>query len=419
MGLDVTPIRNAFDIEGLAKFLSSGTSAPAGTALGPSVQSWPPPKMQPPYNIQQFKYGQSNPTYHISDAEGHQFVLRRKPMANANLVSRSAHAIEREFHMLRGINVCNAANTEPIRHVPVPLVYVLCEDESVIGFVFYLMEFVEGRQLVNPSMPGMLPEVQEKHWDAIMDTISAIHSLDADRLCAELPAEHFPQFQKAQRDKQREKQRQGVAALYFQRQAKSLGGVEKHQLQVVKPVPNFERLCGWLLQKAPRDPDQLTLIHGDFKIDNVLFHPTEPRVLAVLDWELCTFGHPIFDLANFLQPFQLPNKLNLMLYKPDKTDMGKEQPGALEAVYDKLRLYRQKLGHDWAANDPSNNPVDQWVVGFVFGLLRLLVILQGIAMRVAKGNASLGEASGYAAMYPFLAQLATEYINENATGARL
>lgn len=407
MGLNVTPVRNKFDISGLEKYLSSSSVPERSTR--PSIKSWPPvDTMQPRFEVTQFKYGQSNPTYHIVDANGRQFVLRRKPMPNSKLVSKSAHAIEREFYMLRGINVCNATNAVRKRHVPVPNVFLLCEDESVIGFTFYLMEFIEGRQLVNPSMP----EVKQKdlHWKAIMETITAIHSLDADVLCSELPKEHFPQFQPERIEAAR---KSSTAASYFQRQAKSLRGVAAFQSKVVDPIPNFDKLIDWVLLRAPQDPDKLTLIHGDFKIDNILFHPTEPRVLAVLDWELCTFGHPIFDLANFLQPFQLPNRMNLLLYKPEKTDMGKEQPGSLEAVHQKLDLYAQTLGYPWSSKDPKNNPIDQWVVGNVFGLLRLCVISQGIAMRVAKGNALSGDASGYAAMYPYLSDLAKEYIEEH------
>ncbi|CAH2353638.1 hypothetical protein CLIB1423_11S04302 [[Candida] railenensis] len=409
MVLDVTPIRNEFDIKGLEKFLSS-TSLPEKTSLGASLDTWPPSSiMKPSLKVQQFRFGQSNPTYHILGSNGREFVLRRKPMANANLVSKTAHAIEREFFMLRGINICNSKVSNPVRKVPVPEVFLLCEDESVIGFVFYLMEFVDGRQLLNPELPGVPDAEQKKHWKSIMETITAIHSIDAELLCSELPANHFPQFQldkiKANKGK----------SSYFQRQVKSLTAVQANQAKVVDPIPNFSELCNWISEKAPQDPDKLTLIHGDFKIDNILFHHTEPRVIAVLDWELCTFGHPIFDLGNFLQAFQFPNQLNLLLYKPFKTDMGKEKPGSMESVNAKLQLYADTLGYKWSENDPKNNPVDLWVLGFVFGLLRLSVISQGIAMRVAKGNASSGNASGYARMYPILSQLAEQYIEESKT----
>lgn len=393
---DVTEIRSQFDIKGLETFLSNWGNN-KNVIRGPSV-----PKFSAPLTVKQFKFGQSNPSYYIADKTGREFVLRRKPVTNAKLVSRSAHAIEREFFILRGIGIVNQKSE---KKVPVPDVYMLCEDESVIGYVFYLMEYINGRQIKNPSMPGFDKELSDKHWDAIMETISAIHSLDVLELIKELPASHFPQFQPENLQKL-------ANTSYFERQIKSLGKVEKLQSKTVPPIPNFDNICKWLLENAPNDPSKLTLVHGDFKIDNILFHPTEPKTSAVLDWELCTFGHPLFDLSNFLQPFQLPNSLNLLLYKPDKTEMGKEIPGSIETIYEKLDLYQKKLGKPWDENNPKNNAADLWLIGFVFGLMRLCVISQGIAMRLKAGNASLGQAEGAANMYPYLSKLATESIDE-------
>lgn len=399
MVVDVTEIRSPFDFKGLENFLRDVGKDTDNVSLGAKGM----PKFQLPFDYKQFRFGQSNPTYMITDAAGKQFVLRRKPLPNDKLVSKSAHAVEREFFMLYGINVCNLT-AEPHRVVAVPEVYLLCEDESRIGFVFYLMEYIDGRQIKNPSMPGMNDEDRAAHWQAVMQTITAIHSIDATQLVKNLPAKHFPQFQP-------DKLAKALKSSYFQRQIKTLSAVAAGQSKVVKPIPDFEKICKYLLENAPSDPLKLTLIHGDFKIDNVLFYPNEPKIAAVLDWELCTFGHPSFDLANFLQPFQLPNQLNQLLYKPQKTDMGREQPGSLESIYDKLALYEKNLGYKWNENEPKNNPIDVWNVGFVFGLLRLCVISQGIAMRVAKGSASSGEASGYANLYPYLSKLAVEMID--------
>lgn len=394
---DVTEVRSEFDRKGLERFLSNLSEAHQ-TTLGLTN-----PNFKLPLNIKQFKFGQSNPTYFITDADGFEFVLRRKPSPNAKLVSRSAHAIEREFFMLRGILVCNESTS---KKVPVPNIYLLCEDESVIGFVFYLMEYVDGKQIKNPSMPGLSASEAKLYWDSIMETILAIHSLDPDTLINELPANHFPQFQP-------DKLAKASSSTYFQRQIKTLTSVANLQSKVVKPIPHFQELCDWLLAHAPSDPSKRTLIHGDFKIDNVLFDTNGPKIVAVLDWELCTFGHPLFDLANFLQPFQLPNKLNRLLYKPDKTDMGVENPGSVDTVYDILAVYQSKLGYNWNEKESTNNPVDNWNVGFVFGLLRLCVISQGIAMRVAKGSASSGDAEGYARLYYHLPDLALKTISDS------
>lgn len=399
---DVTEVRNSFDTQGLERYLSNLSNA-HHTTFGLNK-----PNFKLPLTIKQFKFGQSNPTYFITDANGFEFVLRRKPVANDKLVSKSAHAIEREFFMLRGIQVCNKPRT---KKVPVPDLYLLCEDESVIGFVFYLMEYVNGRQIKNPSMQGMSESDAKLHWDSIMETILSVHSLDPDTLIKELPANHFPQFQPEKMAKS--------SGSYFQRQIRTLSSVANLQSKVVDPIPHFDQICKWLLEKAPNDPSKKSLIHGDFKIDNVLFDVNEPKIVAVLDWELCTFGHPLFDLANFLQPFQLPNQLNLLLYKPDKTDMGIEKPGSLDSIYDKLAIYQSKLGYNWNDNDPSNNASDNWNVGFVFGLLRLCVISQGIAMRVAKGSASSGDAAGYAKLYLHLPDLALNTINDKVQDSKL
>lgn len=409
---NVTEIRSPMDTEGLKKYLSSNpaSSSPKTTKGSTSLPIFDPKNII----FKQFKFGQSNPTYLIEDpTNGSKFVLRRKPSPNDKLVSKSAHAIEREFFILNGINICNKSNSDATRHVPVPDVYLLCEDESVIGYVFYLMQYIDGRQIVNPSLPGIPENEKIEYWNSIMETISSIHSLDTTLLIKHLPANHFPQFQP-------EKLAKSVGgSTYFQRQIKTLSSVSKLQSKTVKEIPHFEKICSWLLRKAPQDPSKPTLIHGDFKIDNILFDKSSSKIITVLDWELCTFGHPLFDLANFLQPFQLPNELNLLLYKPDKTDMGREASGSIDSVYDNLKIYQQKLGSDWNSHDKSNNAIDNWDVGFVFGLLRLCVISQGIAMRVAKGNASSAEASGYANLYPYLAGLAVETIDQDESKSKL
>ncbi|CUM64464.1 uncharacterized protein PRCAT00002068001 [Priceomyces carsonii] len=393
---DVSEVRNPIDLEKLEKFFMDPKSY-ENVTFGTSYR-----KFQAPFAIKQFTFGQSNPTYYLTDAAGKSFVLRRKPLPNNKLVSRSAHAIEREFFVLNSISI---SNKESERTVPVPDLYLLCENESVIGYVFYVMEFIDGRQIKNPSMPGCSEAEKKMLWQSIIETIAAIHAIDPKVLLDNLPLFHFPQFAPEKIEKLR-------SSSYFKRQVKTLSGVETQQSRVVPAIPHFSDICEWLLSTAPRDPSKLSLIHGDCKIDNFLFHPTEPKVIAVLDWELCTFGHPLFDLSNFLQPFCLPNKLNLLLFKPQKTDMGRENKNSKELVYDKLHLYEEKLGYPWDAADKLNNPVDLWLVGCVFGLLRLCVISQGIAMRVKKGNASSGEASGYAALYPYLSSIAVEFIQE-------
>lgn len=393
---EVTPIRNPLDVEKVSSYLAN---LPETAILGTST-----PSFAAPFDIQQFSFGQSNPTYLLQDANGVRCVLRRKPTANAKLVSKSAHAVEREFFILDGIAKCNAK--EGARQVPVPKVYVLCEDELVVGKVFYVMEYVEGRHIKRPEMPDMTKEEENQIWEAAMSTIGAIHSVDGAELVKHLPAKHFPQFQP-------EKLKgYGQGPSYFQRQIKTLTAVSQGQAKTVSAIPNFDRITEWTLSHAPKDPTSLTLVHGDCKIDNFMFHPTEPRVLAVLDWELCTFGHPLFDLANFLQPYILPNALVLYLFRPHETEIGIENPHSADKVNELLDLYQRRLGHQWREGDPKNNPIDLWRLGAVFGLLRLCVISQGVAMRVANGLASSALALGYAELYKPLSDVAVGLIEK-------
>lgn len=393
---DTTEIRNPLNIPSLEKYL---TNLPENTIRGTSV-----PQFQAPFQVSQFRFGQSNPTYLIVDKTGANYVLRKKPSANAKLALKTAHAIEREFYVLLGVAASNKKAPKG-KTVPVPEVHLLCEDESVVGAVFYVMEYVDGRLIRRPDLPGVPEKDHSQYWKAIMNTISAIHSVDSEELVKNLPAAHFPQFQ----PEKLAKNKNGPS--YFQRQIKTLTAVANSQAKTVDAIPHFQEMATWTLKHAPKDPSKLTLIHGDCKIDNFLFHPTEPRVIAVLDWELCTFGHPMFDLANFLQPFIFPVKFNQIMFKPEPITIGKEDPESPKRVKEYLSLYQTCLHHQWRDNDPKNNPIDLWTLGSVFGLLRICVISQGVAMRVAKGTASSGAAATVAGLYFPVSDLAMEIIS--------
>ncbi|EGW33961.1 uncharacterized protein SPAPADRAFT_59371 [Spathaspora passalidarum NRRL Y-27907] len=390
---ELTDVRSPIDLDKLSVYLTSHLQSHFKTTIGHNAADM---SNFDKIDIKQFTFGQSNPTYLITDTRGKNYVLRRKPSPNAKLISRSAHAVEREFFVLNAINIIN--ETSQLK-VPVPRVHLLCEDEGVIGYVFYVMDYVNGIQIKNPSMPGISADDAKHYWNSIVETIAGIHSLDAERLISLLPEKHFPQFQNL--DKLRK-------TSYFKRQIKTLHSIHKLQSQHVKEIPNFKEITNWLLDNAPKDPAHLTLIHGDLKIDNVLFDPNTKTVCGILDWELCTIGNPLFDLANFFQPFQLPNRLNKMLYYPQKTDMGSENSESIHFLYDQLSKYQKLI--TWDPKDSKNNATDLWPIGHVFGLLRLCVISQGIAMRVKLGNASSANAKGYAGMYPFLAELAMKSI---------
>lgn len=381
---DIGPVRSPLDTSALDRLLSNNSTPPRGVHLGYGT-AWSP--LRAPLSIEQFKFGQSNPTYLLTDADGKKAVLRKKPSSNAKLISKTAHAIEREFYMLDAILKTSGSS------VPIARPYFLCEDEQYVGAVFYVMEFVKGRIFHDPSLSVLKDEAErDAIWHSVVDVALAIHSVNAQRLFDELPEKHFRK--PASRSKQ-------SSAGYFARQVKSLSKIQQLQSETVKPIPHFDELSQWLLKYGPEDPPHSTLIHGDFKIDNLVFHPTEPRVIAVLDWELCTMGHPLFDLSNLLQPFMMTPEMNLAFSKFDI----KQDPELVSKV---LGLYRSGLRKSPVAW--RWDPEQYWKAGTVFGLYRVGVICQGIAQRVEKGIASSAQAKQTSLLFPLVGEFAYKLI---------
>lgn len=376
---DIGPVRSPIDIASL-NALFSLQSQPNDVHMGNSC-AWSP--LAPPLTIKQFKFGQSNPTYLLTDSTGKKAVLRKKPSANSKLISKTAHAIEREFHMLDAIGKTGA-------NVPIALPYFLCEDENHIGTVFYVMEFVKGRIFHDPSLECVKdPKEKELIWKSIVETATAIHSIPSDRLFDALPEKHF-----------RKPKSDAPGSLgYFARQVKSLSKIQELQAKTVNPIPHFEAISKWLLQNAPQDPPVSSIIHGDFKVDNLVLHPTEPRIIAVLDWELCTNGHPLFDLSNLLQPFMMPRDMNLIFSK--------------FPIDQNEKLVSNVLENYKAVSNPTWDPMKLWTAGTVFGLYRVGVICQGIAQRVVMGVASSAEAQKTATLYPIVGEFAFSLIGKS------
>ncbi|CAI5756095.1 unnamed protein product [Candida verbasci] len=391
----LTDIRSPIDLRKLQSFLST-----IKESKNPKVTFGHNSSVPNKFNsIKQFTFGQSNPTYYLTTDVG-TFVLRRKPSPNSKLISKSAHAVEREFFILNSINIINDESRET-NPVPIPKVHLLCEDESIIGYVFYIMDYINGIQIKNPSLPGISQSDASTYYDSIIRMFASIHSLDVEKLISLLPEQHFPQFQNIEKLKN---------TSYFERQIKTLTSISNLQNKHVNEIPNFDTITKWLLKNKPKDPTKLTLIHGDLKIDNILFDPITKQVIGILDWELCTIGNPLFDLSNFFQPFELPCKLNELLYKSNPNSMGLGNKESKKFLFQQLREYSKLI--KWDNNDPKNNPMDLWPIGHVFGLLRLCVISQGIAMRVKLGNASSSSAKSYSNMYPYLSELAMDKIKE-------
>ncbi|MFM7705810.1 MAG: phosphotransferase family protein, partial [Rubrivivax sp.] len=224
------------------------------------------PGFEGPLTVEQFKGGQSNPTFLLGGASG-RYVMRAKPGPVARLLP-SAHAIEREFRVMRALHGSG---------VPVARMHLLCEDESVIGRAFYVMEYVQGRVLWDQALPGMTPAERGAIYDEMNRVIAALHGVDP----AAVGLSDY-----------------GKPGNYFERQITRWS--RQYEASVTDPIPEMDRLIAWLPAHIPegaRDPSAVSIVHGDFRLDNLIFHPTEPRVLAVLDWELSTLGHQLADFS--------------------------------------------------------------------------------------------------------------------------
>ena len=305
---------------------------------------------QGPLSVEMFKGGQSNPTYKLI-TPGQSYVMRAKPGPVAKLLP-SAHAIEREFAVMSGL-----AGTD----VPVPRMHALCEDESVIGRAFYVMEFMQGRVLWDQSLPGMQPAERTAIYNETNRVISALHTVKfAERGLANY----------------------GKPGNYFERQ---IGRWSKQYVaSITEPIEAMDRLMEWLPAHMPasaRDESQVSVVHGDYRLDNLVFHPTEPRILAVLDWELSTLGHPLADFSYHCMSWHIAPGQFRGIGGCDLAALGIPD----ERAY--VRRYCERTGRP----DPEAVMAD-WNFYLAYNLFRMAGILQGIAKRVVDGTASSAQA---------------------------
>lgn len=292
--------------------------------------------------VEQFKGGQSNPTFRLS-AGGRRYVLRRKP---AGVLLPSAHAVDREFRVISAL-----ANTD----VPVARAYALCEDTSVIGTAFYIMDCVDGRILWDPSLPEMSNADRAAHYDEMNRVIAELHRVDP----AAIGLQDF-----------------GKPGNYIERQVGRW--TRQYRAAETETIAAANELIAWLPQHIPAG-DETRIVHGDFRIDNVIFHPDEPRILAVLDWELSTLGHPLVDFAYHCMVWRMQNRNGSRgLAGVDVAALGIPT----EAAY--LRRYLQRSGRSKAGTVSETD----WNYYLVFNMFRLVGILQGIMARALQGNAS-------------------------------
>jgi aminoglycoside phosphotransferase (APT) family kinase protein len=320
-----------------------------------------------PLQVEQFKGGQSNPTYKLITPGG-AYVMRTKPGPASKLLA-AAHAIEREFRVMHALR-----DTE----VPVARMHVLCEDESVMGRAFYVMEFVDGRVFWEQSLPGLQTSERAALYAEMNRVIAALHQVD-------VAAVGLTDY--------------GKPGNYFERQ---IGRWSKqYQASVTGPNPAMDRLIDWLPANIPdsaRDPSEVTIVHGDYRLDNLIFHPTEPRVSAVLDWELSTIGHPLADFSYHCMAWHIPPGTFRGIAGLDHAALG------IPSEQDYVRSYCERTGRA----DPQRLMQD-WNFYLAYNLFRIAAIVQGIAKRVETGTAASAQARATGAAAPQLAELAWQF----------
>ncbi len=312
-----------------------------------------------PIRVAQFKGGQSNPTYRL-DTPGRSYVLRRKPPGP---VLKGAHAVEREARVLEALAKAN---------FPVARVHGLCTDESVIGSWFYVMDMVEGRIFWDATFPDVGRDERADYFDAMNRTIAALHTFQPEAL-------GLGDY--------------GRPGNYFERQ---IARWSKQYLEdeAAGRDPGMDRLIEWLPTAIPAG-DETRLVHGDFRCDNMIFHPHEPRILAVLDWELSTLGHPLADFAYHAMMFRMPPDIVAGLGGADLQALGIPDEHAYRDTY---------CRH---AGRPPISEAD-YAFCIAFNFFRLAAIFHGIKGRVIRGNAASAHARERAASLPRLIALAVE-----------
>ncbi|CAK7200520.1 hypothetical protein SEUCBS139899_003216 [Sporothrix eucalyptigena] len=366
------PVRHPIDLKKLEDYLRQNV-----------------PDVELPLEVKQFGFGQSNPTYQLTAPSGARYVMRKKPPGQ--LVSKTAHKVEREYRILAALG----GTPERARQtgVPVPRAYCLCEDSSVIGTPFYVMSFLDGRIIEDPAIPDDQiqhdPARRRAMWAAAVKSLARLHRVDP----AAVGLANY-----------------GKPAGFYNRQIETWKAIcaaqaatkDKETQVPVGVLPHFEETIAFFSDPRYQPKDRSTLIHGDYKIDNLVFHKTFPEVIGILDWEMSTRGHPLSDLLNLLTPFQTAHLAGTIhnghpLFVPGKL-LGLPTPEEITA------MYAAEAG--WA---PTPSEL-RWAAAF--NIFRQAAICQGIAARVAGRQASSEIALSYANAREPLAQLAWKMIQE-------
>ena len=329
IGTQPVVAKHAFDVQKLTDYLMAKMSGFVG-----------------PLTVEQFKGGQSNPTFKLICGDGRQLVLRRKPPGT---LLPSAHAVDREFKVISAL-----ANTD----VPVAAAHVYCEDPAVMDTPFYVMDCVEGRILWDPSLPGMTVPERAAIYDELNRVMAALHRVDP-------MAIGLGDF--------------GKSSGYVERQVRRW--TTQYKAAETESIEAADQLMAWLPKHLPAE-GPTRIVHGDYRLDNVVFHATEPRILAVLDWELSTLGDPLVDFAYHCMTWHMANGATTRgLADVDLAAQG------IPSEQDYLQRYLERT--DQGGRQIS---ADTWGYFMVFNMFRLAAILQGIMARALQGNASNAQA---------------------------
>ncbi|HJU41522.1 MAG TPA: phosphotransferase [Vicinamibacterales bacterium] len=293
-----------------------------------------------PLDIRQFEGGQSNPTYFLR-TPGHDYVVRKKPPGQ---LLPSAHQVDREYRVMTALRGTG---------IPVPRTRLVCTDDSIIGTTFFVMDCVDGRVFRQPHLPGVRPEDRAAMYDDMADVLAKLHGVD-------VAAAGLADY--------------GKPGNYYARQIARWS--QQYLAAKTGEIPAMDRLMEWLPANIPPG-DETAIVHGDYRVENLIFHPTEPRIVAIVDWELSTLGHPLADLAyNCLTYHLAPEALG----RPEEGEIDRR---GIPTEADYVAAYCRRTGRDGVPN---------WNFYLAFSMFRLASILQGVYARGLQGNAASTQA---------------------------
>ena len=337
-------------------------------------------------DVEQFQRGQSNPTYLLHDKlSSRKCVLRMRPLGP--LLDKSAHDMIRESSIIQALS--------ELDKVPVPRILLVCSDKSIIGTEFYLMSYIEGRVIQDSLMPQLSGDISRKRqcWFELVRVLASLHKVQVAEIMSpslvsgwlkNRPAESFRDF--------------------YPRQIRKLAMISKKQASVTGTpnIANLEQMLQWFGRNAVRD--ETVVMHGDYKLDNVIFDDKYQCILAVVDWELSTLGHPLADLANMLQPFYISGNFAGINGLQGRDDCG-------VTVDELLKYYCMLTGRRYT--------IDGWQFCLAFSFFKMSVILQGVAARSLMGQASSARAKEFGALTGPFAEFAWRIIEQSSTEAKL